>query len=122
MQVFGFVSDAKPFIPKEKDLLLSNNVTKNTATVKKTTTTGLLGTRYFNMKTSVNIQSQYDYCDGECIMNFYCIDVNDKQITVAVQRLGHVFLDTYQLFDDNNGKYFEYGVMCDRIYLDEFYN
>ena len=74
------------------------------------------------MKTSLNTQSQYDYCDGECIMNFYYIDVNDKQITVAVQRLGHVFLDTYQLFDDNNGKYFEYGVMCDHIYLDEFYN
>lgn len=74
------------------------------------------------MKTSVNIQSQYDYCDGECIMNFYCIDVNDKQITVAVQRLGRVFLDTYQLFNDNNGKYFEYGVMCEHIYLDEFYN
>ena len=60
------------------------------------------------MKTSVNILSQYDYCDGECIMNFYCIDVNDKQITVAVQRLGHVFLDTYQLFDD-----IYRGLQCD---------
>ena len=44
------------------------------------------------MKTSVNIQSQYDYCDGECTINLYCIDVNDKQITVAVQRLGRVYV------------------------------
>ena len=77
------------------------------------------------MKTSVNIQSQYDYCDG--IGNS---GLGQKSYRLSsgggFRRLKsgrrRVFLDTYQLFDDNNGKYFEYGVMCDRIYLDEFYN
>ena len=54
--------------------------------------------------------------DGKAIA-----DAMKKEIQVAVTDRGKLNLITYDLFKDDNGRlYFEYGVVLERIYLDNF--
>lgn len=67
--------------------------------------------------------SEFSYFDGEYDVTFNIVDVdfNRQAITVAISRCGKITQDTFGLLGDKNGRlYFEYGVMFDRVYLDEF--
>lgn len=67
--------------------------------------------------------SEYELYDGECFITFNLVgvDLDRSEVQVAVSDRGRISVITYDLMTDKNGRlYFEYGVMFERVYLDEF--
>ena len=71
------------------------------------------------MKNKYYLQ-EFEYFNGEFYIKFNIVDMGQKTITVAVTRQGKISLGTYDLYEDENGLYFEYGRWDDIIYLKEF--
>lgn len=65
---------------------------------------------------------EFQYFDGEEYVTFNIIDVNEPndKITVAVTNRGKISMLEYDLQEDENGVYFEYGVNYARINIDDF--
>lgn len=66
--------------------------------------------------------SEFELYDGECFITFNIvgIDENRNEITVAVTNRGGISHQTFDLKSDVDGLYFEYGLYCDKIQLDDF--
>ncbi len=67
--------------------------------------------------------SEFELYDGEAFITFNIvgIDLDRNEVQVAVSDRGKISVVTYDLCTDRNGRlYFEYGVMFERVYLDEF--
>lgn len=67
--------------------------------------------------------SEYELYDGECFITFNLVgvDLDRNELQVAVSDRGRISVVTYDLMTDKNGRlYFEYGVMFERVYLDDF--
>ncbi len=67
--------------------------------------------------------SEFELYDGEEFITFNIvgIDAAINEIQIAVTDRGKLNLITFDLFKDDNGRlYFEYGVVLERIYLDNF--
>ena len=67
--------------------------------------------------------SEFELYDGEAFITFNIvgIDLDQNVVQVAVTDRGRISVITYDLLTDKNGRlYFEYGVMFERVYLDEF--
>ncbi len=63
---------------------------------------------------------QFQHFDGECFITFDILDIKEDYITVVVSKQGKLTVEQYTLYEDENGLYFEYGVMCDKIKLEDF--
>lgn len=65
---------------------------------------------------------EYRIYDGECFVTFNMLDINNDKsnITVAVTRQGKITVTDYPLLQDDNGLYFEYGPLFNKIYLEKF--
>ena len=67
--------------------------------------------------------SEFELYDGECFITFNIvgIDLDRNEIQVAVSDRGRISVVTYDLMTDKDGRlYFEYGVMFERLHLDDF--
>ena len=67
--------------------------------------------------------SEFELYDGEAFITFNIvgIDLHKKEIQVAVTDRGRINIVTYDLMTDKHDRlYFEYGVMYERVYPDEF--
>ena len=67
--------------------------------------------------------SEFEVYDGEAFITFNIvgIDLDKKEIQVAVTDRGRINIVTYDLMTDKHDRlYFEYGVMYERVYPDEF--
>ena len=66
--------------------------------------------------------AEYQHFDGETFITFDIVSVNEKtnEVQVAVTNRGKISVITYDLYTDENGKYFEYGCEYEKIYLYEF--
>ena len=67
--------------------------------------------------------SEFELYDGEAFITFNIvgIDLDKKEIQVAVTDRGCISVVTYDLMTDKHDRlYFEYGVMYERVYPDEF--
>ena len=67
--------------------------------------------------------SEFELYDGEAFITFNIVDIDldRNEVQVAVTDRGRISVVTYDLLKDKNGRlYFEYGVMFERVYLDEF--
>ena len=67
--------------------------------------------------------SEFELYDGEAFITFNIVGINldRNEVQVAVSDRGKISVVTYDLMTDKNGRlYFEYGVMFERVYLDEF--
>ena len=67
--------------------------------------------------------SEFELYDGEEFVTFNIvgIDASKNEIQIAVTDRGKISVITYDLLKDKNGRlYFEYGVMFERMYLDDF--
>jgi hypothetical protein len=66
--------------------------------------------------------SEFQLFDGEEFITFNIVDINTErnEITVAVTDRGKISVITYDLRRDGDRFYFEYGVMCDKIKVDDF--
>ncbi len=65
---------------------------------------------------------EYKHFDGCDYTTFDIIetDAERKTITVAVTYIGKISITTYELYEDENGLYFEYGPLFNKIYINEF--
>jgi hypothetical protein len=66
--------------------------------------------------------SEFQLFDGEEFITFNIVDINTErnEITVAVTNRGKISVITYDLKLDGDRFYFEYGVMYDKIKVDDF--
>ena len=65
---------------------------------------------------------EYEYFDGYDYTTFDIIaaDPDRKLITVAVTYNGKISVITYELYEDKNGLYFEYGPLFAKIHTNNF--
>ena len=63
---------------------------------------------------------EFEYFDGEKIVTFNIVEMKEKSITVAVTNQGKISLLEYDLFQDEEGLYFEYGRTYARININDF--
>lgn len=67
--------------------------------------------------------SEFEWFDGEDYITFNLTDVDLEkgEVQVAVTDRGRISVVTCDLMTDKAGRlYFEYGVMFERMYLDDF--
>lgn len=67
--------------------------------------------------------SEFEIYDGERFITFNIIDIDTvrNEITVAMNDQGRISVCTFSLLSDTNDlSYFEYGIMFERIALDDF--
>lgn len=67
--------------------------------------------------------AEFDFFDGDdfVIFNIIGYSLNQSEILVAVTNRGKISLINYDIMTDKTGRrYFEYGCMFDKIYLDDF--
>ena len=67
--------------------------------------------------------AEFDFFDGDNFVTFNIIGCSSDQseILVAVTDRGKINLVTYDIqTDKTDRRYFEYGCMFDRIYIDDF--
>ena len=67
--------------------------------------------------------AEFDFFDGDDLVTFNIIgySLDRSEILVAVTDRGKISLVTYDILTDKTSRrYFEYGCMFDRIYIDDF--
>ena len=66
--------------------------------------------------------SEFSFFNGNAWITFNIVDINTdkKEITVAVSDEGKVSHRTFDLKSNDEGLYFEYGVMCNKIAVNDF--
>ena len=64
---------------------------------------------------------EFQFFDGENTIVFNIVAVEENKITIAVTKCGKISVSDYDLFTDENGLYFEYGITGqEHIHIDEF--
>lgn len=63
---------------------------------------------------------EFEYFDGEKFVTFNIVEMKEKTITVAVTNQGKISMLEYDLFQDEEGLYFEYGKTYARININDF--
>ena len=60
--------------------------------------------------------------DGEAWITFNIVELNElkNEISVAVTNRGRITVTTYDLYQDENGYYFEYGCEFAKINIKDF--
>ena len=65
---------------------------------------------------------EFDFFNGTHFITFNLIECNEENntVTVAITNLGKITQDTFALLGEEYNRYFEYGLYCDKIYLNYF--
>lgn len=64
---------------------------------------------------------EFQFFDGENTVVFNIVAVEENKITIAVTKCGKISVSEYDLFTDENGLYFEYGIAGQKhIHIDDF--
>lgn len=65
---------------------------------------------------------EYRHFNGDYNVIFNLIEVNtdNDTVTVIVNNLGKITQRTFELKEENGWLYFEYGVMNEQIFIDDF--
>ena len=64
---------------------------------------------------------EFQFFDGEDTVVFNIVAMEDDKITVAVTKFGKIVVTDYDLYEDENGLYFEYGIVGQKhIHIDDF--
>lgn len=64
---------------------------------------------------------EFQFFDGENTVVFNIVAVKENKITIAVTKCGKISVSEYDLYTDENGLYFEYGIAGqEHIHIDDF--
>lgn len=64
---------------------------------------------------------EFQFFDGENTVVFNIVAVEENKITIAVTKCGKISVSEHDLFTDENGLYFEYGIAGqEHIHIDDF--
>lgn len=58
--------------------------------------------------------------NGEYEVIFDIIYLTEKEIKLAITIQGKISVTTYEILEDSNGAFFEYGIYYSKIYVNEF--
>ena len=64
--------------------------------------------------------AEYQHFDGETYITFNIVFATDNEIQVAITNRGRISVLTYDLYKDENGEYFEYGCMLEKVNIADF--
>lgn len=67
---------------------------------------------------------EYEYFDGEYFHKLNIIDVDEENnvATIAITCAGKISVQEFDLLEDEDGLYFEYGPLLDIIHINDFEN
>lgn len=64
---------------------------------------------------------EFQFFDGENTVVFNIVAVKENKITIAVTKCGKISVSDYDLYTDENGLYFEYGIAGqEHIHIEDF--
>lgn len=65
---------------------------------------------------------EFDFFNGTHFITFNLIACNEDNntVTVAITEQGKITQDTFTLLGKEDNRYFEYGLYCNKIYLNHF--
>ena len=64
---------------------------------------------------------EFQFFDGENSVVFNIVALEKEKITIAVTKCGKISVSEYDLYTDENGLYFEYGIAGqEHIHIDDF--
>ncbi len=65
---------------------------------------------------------EYRFYDGEYFHKFNIVELNENKMiaTMAITCAGKISVRDIDLLQDNNGLYFEYGPLFNKIYVEDF--
>ena len=64
---------------------------------------------------------EFQFFDGENTVVLNIVAGEENKITIAVTKCGKISVSDYDLFTDENGLYFEYGIAGqEHIHIDDF--
>ena len=64
---------------------------------------------------------EFQFFDGEDTIIFNIVAVESDKITIAISKNGKISVTGYDLYTDDEGQYFEYGVAGqEHIHIDDF--
>ena len=64
---------------------------------------------------------EFQFFDGENTVVFNIVALEKNKITIAVTKCGKISVSEHDLYTDENGLYFEYGITGqEHIHIDEF--
>ena len=65
---------------------------------------------------------EFEFYDGEANLIFSIVDIDftKEEITVALTNRGRISVISYDLIENENGYYFEYGLYFEKIYISDF--
>ena len=64
---------------------------------------------------------EFQFFDGEDTVVFNIVALENDKITVAITKYGKIAVTDYDLHEDENGLYFEYGIAGqEHIHIDDF--
>ena len=64
---------------------------------------------------------EFQFFDGENTVVFNIVAVAENKITIAVTKCGKISVSEHDLYTDENGLYFEYGIAGqEHIHIDDF--
>lgn len=64
---------------------------------------------------------EFQFFDGENTVIFNIVAVAENKITIAITKCGKISVSDYDLYTDENGLYFEYGIAGqEHIHIDDF--
>ena len=66
--------------------------------------------------------AEYQHFDGETYITFNIVYATEKEVRLAITNRGKISVLTYDLYTDENCKYFEYGCMYEKIYIEDWKN
>ena len=64
--------------------------------------------------------AEYQHFDGETYITFNIVYATEKEVRLAITNRGKISVLTYDLYTDENGKYFEYGWVYEKNYIEDF--
>ncbi len=68
------------------------------------------------------INYEYEFYNGEYFVTFNIVDLDkdNKVTTIAITCAGKISVQEIDLLQDDNGLYFEYGPLFNKIYIEDF--
>lgn len=64
---------------------------------------------------------EFQFFEGENTVVFNIVAVEENKITIAITKCGKISVSEYDLYTDENGLYFEYGIAGqEHIHIDDF--
>ena len=66
--------------------------------------------------------SEILHFDGENYIKFNIVEINrdKREVKIAITNQGKISVNTFDLLGPKNDLFFEYGVMLDEIYIEDF--